>query len=85
MQGSFSGEQMMGCAPPLAPGVCASCDKAGLDCQATSLGIPQEELQNLHIESTWGWGNGGNLPWEGRFAGQDKIKTIKAALVKCGE
>lgn len=30
MQGGFSGEQMMGRAPPLAPGVCASCDKRGL-------------------------------------------------------
>lgn len=54
MQKGFSGEQTMGCAPPLAPGVCAHPVIWGdCDCQAASLGIPLEDLQNLHIESTW--------------------------------
>lgn len=30
MRGSFSGEQLMGCAPPLGPGVCVSCDNGEL-------------------------------------------------------
>ena len=88
MRGRFSGEQLMGCAPPLGPGVCVSCDNGELIVRQHHQAFLRRGcricIQKVMQSPKMAKGKRALTLGRG-VARQDKRYTIKPALVECDE